>query len=142
VSDTSDWNTTVIQQFRANGGKVGGDLEGAPLLLLTTTGAKTGNPHTTPLLYLAYGDRMVVFAAKGGAPTNPDWYHNVVAHPMATVEVGTKSFEATATIQTGDEHDRLFGLMVEQYPDLAEFQKATTREIPVVALRMAGRPPR
>jgi deazaflavin-dependent oxidoreductase (nitroreductase family) len=142
MADEKDFNTRVIEEFRANAGKVGGQLEGAPLLLLTTTGAKTGNPHTTPLIYLPYGDRLVVFAAKAGADTNPDWYHNIVAHPMATVEVRHKIFQATATIETGEFRDQLFAKQAQQDIGLAESQRLTTRKFPAVSLRMAGRPPR
>jgi deazaflavin-dependent oxidoreductase (nitroreductase family) len=142
MSDMNDWNKAIIEEFRANGGKVGGQFEGAPLCLLTTTGAKSGNPHTVPVMYLPDGDRMVVFASKAGAPTNPDWYHNLKAHPMATVEVGKKSFQATATEETGDERERLFRKQAGLYPGFAEYQEKTTRQIPVVALRMAGQKPR
>jgi len=142
VPDTNEFNRRVIEEFRANSGKVGGQFEGVPLLLLTTTGARSGEPHTVPLTFLAYGDRMIVFAANAGGAKHPDWYHNVVAHPMATVEVRHKAFVATATIQTGEERERLFDLRVEQEPDLAGYQQKTTREIPVVSLRVAGRPPR
>jgi deazaflavin-dependent oxidoreductase (nitroreductase family) len=142
VAEGEDWNSHVIAEFRANAGKVGGELEGAPLLLLTTTGAKTEKPHTTPLLYLPYGDRLVVFASKAGADAHPDWYYNVVAYPWATVEVRHKIFHATATIETGEFRDQLFDEQVRIYPDLGEFQRATTRKIPAVSLRMAGQPPR
>lgn len=142
MSDTNDWNTKIIEEFRANGGKVGGQFEGAPLLLITTTGAKTGKRHTVPVMYLPYGDRMVIFASKAGAPTHPDWYHNLMAHPMATVEVGKKMFEATATVETGTERDRFFKQQVGLYPGFADYQKQTTRQIPVVSLRMAGQKPR
>jgi deazaflavin-dependent oxidoreductase (nitroreductase family) len=142
VADGEDWNSHVIEEFRANKGKVGGDLEGAPLLLLTTTGAKTEKPHTTPLLYLPYGDRLIVFASKAGSDTHPDWYYNVKAHPMATVEVRHKMFQATVTIETGEFRDQLFDQQAQLYPDLAEFQRSTERKIPAVSLRMAGQRPR
>ena len=142
MADGDSWNDRIIEEFRANGGKVGGQFEGAPLLLLTTTGAKTGKRHTIPLMYLPYGDRMVVFASKAGADTNPDWYHNVVAHPMATVEVRDKILEATATIETGEFRDQLYEQQSRLYPGFAEYQQKTTRKIPVVSLRMAGQRPR
>ena len=142
VPETHRDNLAVIEEFRANAGKVGGRFDGVPLLLLTTTGARSGEPHTTPLRFLAYGDRMIVFAADAGSPTHPDWYHNLVARPMATVEVRHKAFEATATIQTGDERDRLLALQVEQLPELADHQARTTRQIAVVSLRVAGQKPR
>jgi deazaflavin-dependent oxidoreductase (nitroreductase family) len=142
VADGDDWNTRIIEEFRANEGKVGGQFEGAPLLLLTTTGARTGRPHTVPLMYLPYGDRLVVFASKAGADTNPDWYHNVVAHPMATVEVRHKIYQATVTEETGEFRDQLFAEQVRRYPGFADYQRKTTRKIPVVSLRMAGQRPR
>lgn len=130
-----DWNRQVIDEFHANGGKVGGPFEGAPLLLLTTTGAKSSKKYTTPLMYMPDGDRMLIFASKGGAPTNPDWYHNLVAHPNATVEVGTDRFDVTATVVTGEERDRLYAEQATRYPGFAEYQEKTSRRIPVVALK-------
>ena len=97
MADVDDFNTKIIEEFRSNGGKVGGGFEGAPVLLLTTSGAKSGKTRVNPMMYLAEGDRMYVFASKAGAPTNPDWYHNLVAHPEVTVEQGTERFEAVAT---------------------------------------------
>ena len=102
MPDALDWNQSVIEEFRANAGMVGGPFEGAPLLLLITTGAKTGLERTSPVMYLPDGDRYVVFASKGGAPTNPDWFHNLVANPGATVEVGTERLQVTAAIAEGD----------------------------------------
>jgi deazaflavin-dependent oxidoreductase (nitroreductase family) len=102
----SDWNTPIIEEFRTNGGKVGGPFEGAPLLLLTTTGAKSGQRHTTALTYLPDSDRLIVFASNAGASTNPAWYHNLVADPQATVEVRTETFNVTAIVITGEERDR------------------------------------
>jgi len=132
--EPSDWNRAIIEEFRANGGKVGGSFAGAPLLLLTTTGAKTGRRLTTPVMYLPEGERMYVFASKAGAPTNPAWYHNLVAHPTVTVEVGTETFEVRATVITGEERDRIYGQQAQRYPGFAEYQTKTTRRIPVVAL--------
>jgi deazaflavin-dependent oxidoreductase (nitroreductase family) len=108
MADRNDWNRQTIEAFRANGGKVGGVWEGRPLLLLTTTGAKSGQRRTTPVMYLPDGDRLLVFATKAGAPTNPAWYHNLLAHSEVTVEVGTETYEATATPLTGEERDRLY----------------------------------
>lgn len=130
----SDWNNQVITEFHANEGKVGGPFKGAPLLLLTTTGAKSGKQYTTPLMYLPDGDRMLIFASKGGAPTNPDWYHNLLAHPQATVEVGTETFNVKATVVTGEERDRLYAIQAKRYPGFADYQAKTTRKIPVIAL--------
>ncbi len=130
----NDWNQAVIAEFRANSGKVGGQFEGAPLLLLTTTGAKTGRQLTSPLMYNTDGDRLLIFASKGGAPTNPAWYHNLVANPKVTLEVGAETFDATATALQGEERDRLFARHAAQYPGFAEYQANTTRTIPVIAL--------
>src|SRR5207244_2326289 len=105
MANRNVWNRQTIEAFRANGGKVGGMWEGRPLLLITTTGAKIGQRRTNPVMYMADGDRLLVFASKGGAPSNPDWYHNLVAHPEVTVEVGTETYEATATPLIGEERD-------------------------------------
>jgi deazaflavin-dependent oxidoreductase (nitroreductase family) len=134
MADRNDWNRQTIEEFRANKGKVGGRWEGRPLLLLTTTGAKSGKRHTTPTMYLRDGDRLLVFASKGGAPTNPDWYHNLLAHPEVTVEVGPETYQATATVITGEERDRLYARQAELYPQFADYQAKTTRKIPVIAL--------
>jgi deazaflavin-dependent oxidoreductase (nitroreductase family) len=131
----SDWNSQIIKEFRANGGKVGGPFEGAPLLLLTSTGARSGQHHTAPVMYLPDGNRLVIFASKAGAPTNPDWYHNLVAHPEATVEVGTETIDVTAIVTTGEERDRLYTRQAKLYPGFAEYQAKTTRKIPVIALQ-------
>jgi len=131
----ADWNSRTIEEFHANGGKVGGVWEGRPLLLLTTSGAKSGKRHTTPTMYLRDGDRLLVFASKGGAPTHPDWYHNLRTHPHVTVEVGGETYEATATVLTGEERDRLYARQAELYPQFADYQKKTTRKIPVIALK-------
>jgi deazaflavin-dependent oxidoreductase (nitroreductase family) len=130
----ADWNAGIIEEFRANDGLVGGQFEGAPVLLLGTTGARSGQHRVNPMMYLADGDRLLVFASKGGAPTNPDWYHNLVAHPEVTVEVGTESYPATAVVLTGDERDRFYAEQARRYPGFAEYQEKTTRVIPVVAL--------
>ena len=134
MPDMNDWNRQLIEDFRANGGKVGGMWEGRPLLLLTTTGAKSGQHRTSPVMYLRDGDRLLVFASKGGAPTNPDWYHNLLAHPEVTVEVGNETYNAIATPLTGEERDRLYAQWAKMYPQFDEYQKKTTRKIPVVAL--------
>jgi deazaflavin-dependent oxidoreductase (nitroreductase family) len=134
MPDVKNWNQGIIEEFRANDGKVGGSFAGAPLLLLTTTGAKSGKPRTNPTMYLPDGDRLLVFASKAGAPTNPDWYHNLVANPIATVEVGNERYEVEATVITGDERDRIYARQAELYPGFAEYEEKTTRTIPVVAL--------
>ena len=134
MPDRSDWNRQIIEEFRANGGKVGGMWEGRRLLLLTTTGAKSGQRRTNPLAYLPDGDRLLIFASKAGAPTNPDWYHNLVAHPDVTVEVGAETYEATAAVLAGEERDRLYAKQAQVSPAFADYQAKTTRAIPVVAL--------
>lgn len=134
MTDPSDFNRAIIDEFRANDGKVGGPFEGAPMLLLTTTGAKSGQARTVPVVYLPDGDRYVVFASKAGAPTHPDWYHNLVANPQVSVEVGSDRFDVQAVVLTGDEHDRLYATQAERYPGFKEYQEKTTRVIPVVAL--------
>ena len=134
MTDTDDWNTKIIEEFRANQGKVGGQFEGAPLLLLTSTGARSGQERVNPMMYLPEGDRLFVFASKAGAPTNPDWYHNLVAHPRATVEVGADRFEVTAAVVTGPERDRVYAEQAARYPGFAEYQQQTDRVIPVVEL--------
>ena len=131
----NDWNRLIMDEFHANGGKVGGPFAGVPLLLLTTTGAKSGKRSTVPVGYAPDGDRLIIFATKGGLPTNPAWYYNLVANPTATVEVGTETFDVTATNITGDERDRLWAAQVERAPVFAEYQAKTTRIIPVIALQ-------
>jgi len=130
----SDWNKQIIEEFRSNGGKVGGAFEGAPLLLLTTTGAKSGMARTAPVMYLPDGERMIIFASKAGAPTNPDWYHNLMAHPQATVEVVNETIEVTAVEVTSEERDRLYAKQAAQFPGFADYEAKTTRRIPVIAL--------
>jgi deazaflavin-dependent oxidoreductase (nitroreductase family) len=134
----NDFNRNLIDEFRANGGKVTGVFAQAPLLLLTTTGAKSGRSHTTPVVYTTDGDRLVIIASKGGAPTHPAWYHNLVANPTVKVEVPGDAFEARATVPGADERDRLFDAMAAQMPNFAEYQEKTTRQIPVVVLERTG----
>jgi deazaflavin-dependent oxidoreductase (nitroreductase family) len=132
--DMNDWNRQVVAEFRANAGKVGGMFEGAPLLLLTTTGAKSGQSRLAPLVYTADDDRFVLIASKGGAPTHPDWFHNLRANPDVTVEIGTETFPARATVPEEPERTRLYDQMAGQMPQFGEYQKMTTRQIPVVVL--------
>ncbi len=136
-TDRNAFNQGIIDEFRANGGKVGGMFEGRPMMLLTTTGAKSGRQYVSPLVYLPDGDRIVIFASKAGAPTNPDWYHNLVKHPRVTVEVGTETYDANAVVLTGDERDRLYAEQVKQMPQFGKYQEGTTRVIPVIALERA-----
>jgi deazaflavin-dependent oxidoreductase (nitroreductase family) len=131
----ADFNKQVVEEFRTNGGKVGGYFEGAPLLLLTTKGAKSNQPRVAPVMYLADGDRLLIFASKGGAPTNPDWYHNLLAHSEASIEVGNESYNVTSSIVTGEERDRLYAKQAKLYPGFADYEAKTTRKIPVVALK-------
>ncbi|MEW2519047.1 nitroreductase/quinone reductase family protein [Actinacidiphila alni] len=125
-------NQLVINQFRANGGVLGGG--GLPMLLLTTTGARTGRRLTSPMAYATDGDRLIVFAANGGRPQNPNWLHNLRAAPDAHVEVGTDSFDVRATITEGAERDRLWTAQLRTAPFFADFQARAGRVIPVVAL--------
>ena len=134
MSTINDFNRSVIEEFRANDGKVSGQFEGAPLLLLTTTGAKTGNLHTSPVVFLRDGDRILVFGSKAGAPTHPAWYHNLVANPTVTVELPGERFDARAVVLEGEERDRLFDRQKALMPGFADYERKTTRRIPVVAL--------
>lgn len=130
----NDFNEQVIDEFRANGGKVGGAFEGSSLLLLQTTGAKTGRSRVKPLVYRRDGDRLVVFGTKGGSPTHPEWFYNVRANPRVTVEVGSDRFEADARVALPDERNRLWRLQTQDVPVFADYQKKTDRTIPVVIL--------
>ena len=134
MSEADDFNARIVEEFRANEGRVGGMFEGRPMALLTTTSRKTGKKRTNPLMYLRDGDRVFVFASWGGAPRDPGWYRNVVAHPDVEVEVGTERYPARATVVTGEERDRLYAKQAETWPQFAEYQEKTDRVIPVVAL--------
>jgi deazaflavin-dependent oxidoreductase (nitroreductase family) len=134
MAAVNDFNRSVIDEFRAHDGKVGGNFEGAPLLLLTTTGAKTGRAHTTPIVYQRDGDRMFVFGSKAGAPTNPAWYHNLVANPTVTVEVPGEQFEARAVVLAGQERDRVWEKQKLLMPGFADYEQKTERQIPVIEL--------
>ncbi len=131
MSSIRNYNHEVIETFRANGGKVPGRNN---LLLLTTTGAKSGQPRVAPLAYSTDGDRLVVLASKGGAPTNPDWYFNLLANPIVTVEVGSERYQARAIVAEGQERERLFAHHVELMPGFGDYQRNTTRQIPVIIL--------
>ena len=134
MTEINNWNTQIIDEFRANQGRVRGQFEGTPLLLLTTTGAKSGKNRVNPMMYLREDGTIYVFASKAGAPTNPDWFHNLVAHPRVTVELGGETFPADARVLKGSERDRVYARQAELYPGFAEYQEKTTRVIPVVAL--------
>jgi deazaflavin-dependent oxidoreductase (nitroreductase family) len=134
VGTVNDWNKSIIEEFRANGGKVGGQFAGATLLLLHTTGAKSGQQRINPLAYVRDGTHYVVVASKGGAPTNPDWYYNIIANPLVTVEAGTEQFQARGTVASEPDRTRLFDKMVEAMPGFADYQRNTARILPVVIL--------
>jgi len=134
MTERDDWNKKIIDEFRANAGKVGGQFAGAPLLLLHTTGAKSGKARINPMMYLADGEDHVVFASKAGAPTNPDWYHNLVANPRASIEVGEQTLNVVARVAEGETRERLWSRQKELYPGFADYEAKTTRQIPVVIL--------
>jgi deazaflavin-dependent oxidoreductase (nitroreductase family) len=138
MSDVQDWNSKIIEEFRANEGKVGGTFAGAPILLLHTTGAKTGRERVNPMMYLDLDGHRYVFASKAGADTNPDWYWNLVAHTDVTVEVGTDTYEVSARPVTGDNRDRVYSEQARRYPGFAEYEQKTSRVIPVVELIPKG----
>lgn len=133
----SDFNQQVIDEFRANEGKVGGMFDGANLILLTTTGAKSGEPRLSPLMYFPDDDQIVIVASKAGAPTHPAWYHNILTHPRVTAEVGSERFEAEAVTIEGAERDALYARIAEALPQFAEYQAKTDRKIPLVRLERA-----
>ena len=137
MTDVNDWNAQIIAEFRANEGRLGGQFEGAPMLLLHTTGAKSGQERVNPMMYLDYEDRRFVFASKAGADTHPDWYHNLVANPAVSVEVGTEKYQARAASITGDDRDRIYAEQARRYPGFAEYAQKTSRVIPVVELTRA-----
>ena len=130
------YNESLIEQFRANAGTLTGQFAALPVLLLNTIGAKTGAARTTPLVYLADDDRHIIVASKAGAPVNPAWYHNLVATPTASVELAGESFDVFARVAEGDEYDRLFQKVVEQFPIYRDYQQKTARRIPVVVLEV------
>jgi len=132
MSERNEFNQRVINEFRGNQGKVGGQMAGLPLLLLTTTGAKTGRALTKPLAYTKDGDRIFVIASFAGSPTNPAWFNNLVANPTVTVEVGSERFQARALVTTGEERQRLFNTQADKIPIFHDYQKKTARQIPVV----------
>jgi deazaflavin-dependent oxidoreductase (nitroreductase family) len=140
MAEEQDWNSGIIEEFRANEGRLSENFEGAPMLLLITTGAKTGTRRTNPMMYLDLDGHIYVFASKGGAPTHPDWYHNLVANPRVTVERGTETYEATAKVVTGAERDRIYAEQARRYPGFGEYQEGTSRIIPVVQLERVDGP--
>jgi deazaflavin-dependent oxidoreductase (nitroreductase family) len=138
MPDMKEFNQRVIRDFRANGGKVGGQMENIPLLLMTMTGAKSGRTITLPLAYSTDGDRIVVIASYAGAPNNPSWYHNLIAYPVVTVELGGEKYQARATVAVGAERDRLFKQQADKLPIFNEYQQKTARRIPVFVLERIG----
>ena len=134
MSEMNERNKMIIDEFRANGGKVGGPFEGKSLLLLHTKGAKSGQERINPVACIRDGDRLAVIASKGGAPTHPDWYYNVVANPQVTVEVGTEKFQAVAKVAEEPERTRLYEKMVGVMPGFDDYRRKTTRVIPVIVL--------
>ena len=133
-----DWNQKTIEEFRANGGRVGGNFAGAPLLLLQTIGARTGERRINPMMYQDLGDgRLAVFASKAGQPTNPDWYHNLLANPTASVEYGADTFAVNARVAEGDEREELWTAQKTAWPQFQGYEDATDRVIPVVVLERA-----
>lgn len=135
--DFNEWNKAIIAEFRANEGRVGGQFEGTPIVLLSTTGAKSGKTRVNPLVAAVRDDDLHVFASMGGAPRNPDWYHNLVANPSVTVEYGTETFEATAVEVKGAERDAIWAEHAAKFPNFAEYAEQTKgiRTIPVIELR-------
>lgn len=130
--DFLEFNKNVIEEFRANEGVCGGPFEGMPMILVTMTGAKSGRELTSPLVYSKNGDDAIIIASKGGAPNHPNWYHNLVANPDVTVEIGTEKFEATAVLTEGEERAQLYAEQAAQMPQFAEYEKnAAPRVIPV-----------
>ena len=139
MPDRRDWNASIIEEFRANEGRVGGPFEGATLLLLHHRGARSGIERVNPLAYQDLGEgKVAVFASKGGAPTNPDWYHNVQANPDVTAEIGTKTYPARARVADGEERDRIWERQKQVMPGFADYERKTSRQIPVVVLEPAA----
>lgn len=134
MSEHNDWNKNVIEEFRANGGKVGGFFKNATLLLLHTTGAKSGLERVNPVMCLPDGDKIIIIAAKAGAPTHPDWYYNLRAQPEVTVELGPEHFKALATITEEPERTELYNKVAAKYENFLEYEQKTTRVIPVITL--------
>lgn len=135
----SDYNTSIIEEFRAHNGKVGGSFSGATMLILHHLGAKTGQQRENPLVYQADGENFVIFASKGGAPAHPSWFHNLAAHPHTTIEVGDQALPVVARVAEGDERERLWTTQKQLMPGFAEYEKtAAGRTIPVVVLERSA----
>ncbi len=138
MTESQNWNQQIIEEFRANKGKVGGQFAGSTLLLLHSKGAKSGQERINPLVYLPIDRGYAIFASKGGAPTNPDWYYNLLAHPDVSVEVGTETLPVVARVAEGEERERVWDEQKRRAPGFAEYEKATSRTIPVVILEARG----
>ncbi len=134
MTEMDDWNAQIIKEFRANGGAVGGQFEGAALLVLHTTGAKSGKPRVHPLMYQAVDGDFAIFASCAGAPNNPAWYHNLVANPEASIEVGAETVAVAARVADGGERDGIWARQKEDYPFFADYEEKTSRTIPVIVL--------
>jgi deazaflavin-dependent oxidoreductase (nitroreductase family) len=134
MNERQEFNKKIVEEFRANGGKVGGMFAGAPMILIEMKGAKSGQARTIPLVYSKDGDRYVIIASMAGAPNNPDWYHNLKAHPNVTVEIGAEKFKVKASLASGDERERLFNQQAALLPVFNDYRKKTTRQIPVFVL--------
>jgi deazaflavin-dependent oxidoreductase (nitroreductase family) len=135
---SNDWNAGIVAEFRANEGRVGGPFEGAPMLLLHSIGARSGQERLSPLVYQPVGENFAIFASKGGAPKNPDWYHNLVANPKVSIEVGTETLQVVARVATGEEREKIWSKQKAERPNFAEYEEKTTREIPVILLERAS----
>jgi deazaflavin-dependent oxidoreductase (nitroreductase family) len=133
-----DWNSQIIAEFRANGGQVGGPFQGGTLLLLHSVGAKSGTPRVNPVAYQDIGDGVAVFATNGGAPTHPDWYYNLLANPRVSAEIGTQTLPLVARVAEGAERDRIWAAQKSANPGFADYERKTTRQIPVIILEPAG----
>jgi deazaflavin-dependent oxidoreductase (nitroreductase family) len=138
MDEVNEFNRRIIEEFRANGGKVGGRFEGTTLLLLHHTGVRSGRARVNPVAYQAVGDGFAIFGSNGAAPNNPDWYHNLRANPKARIEVGTRSLDVTARVAEGEERERIWNRQKKLVPAFAEYEKRTARQIPVVVLEVAG----
>jgi len=138
MADRDNWNANVIEEFRSNGGKVGGPFEGAPLLLLHTVGARSGKERVNPLMYQQRGKDYVIFASKGGAPSNPDWYYNLLENPEASIEVGNATQSVRAHVADDEEREPLWTKQKQDYPGFADYERKTNRQIPVIILEPEG----
>lgn len=134
MAEAQDWNSKIIAEFRANSGRVGGQFEGAPLLLLHSTGAKSGAERVNPMMYRPVEGGLAVFASKAGADSNPDWYHNLLANPSARIEIGTETREVRARVAEPAEREEIWQAQKQDYPGFADYEAKTSRVIPVVIL--------